>query len=215
MMRRCVQFALLVCCLALSGCADIVMLTTSSYRTSNSLAQKRIALLDFAGEGGQAVADVMAMKLLQAGFEVLERDRIQYVLYELQIGEQGYKELSDLEKAQKLGRVLNADAIVTGKLLRLVPPKSCYVGGDRLGFLYGGAQLAARAINVKTGEILWMATVEASLTAQTGKYLKYMDFLDEPCAELALSLRDSSYIDKTHERYTNKEIARLRASRGL
>jgi curli biogenesis system outer membrane secretion channel CsgG len=211
----------LVGCLSLAGDwrprADRVTVSTTCYWLPKAEVPKRIAVLDFEGQpAGKAITDVMVMTLLENGFTVLERDHLQDVLNEMQIAEEGYADLSDVQKAQKLGKILNADAILTGKLLRIDPPhaQKAKGGENRLAFLNGNIELAARAVNVKTGEIIWMSTINVIVESKTGKVVRYMDYVEEASDELVYSLKHPDYKEKKNAIYKGaSDIERLRKSR--
>jgi hypothetical protein len=228
--------ALLLVALWLPGCStlgglvggsgpkeDRITISSTCYWLPGATVPNRVAVLDFEGQrfqgggsrGGQALTDVMIMNLLENGFTVMERDHLQDVLAELEMGEKGYQQLSDVEKAQKLGKVLNAEAIITGKLLRQDPPRAMKAKGgkDKLAFGNGNVELAARAINVQTGEIIWMTTINTVAESKTGQMVRYSDYLDEACAELVYSLKHPDYKEKKNMMYKKQQITELRESR--
>ncbi len=199
--------------LAALGCAkDALYIHTVTYRAPNQPQARKMAVVDFAGEGGQAIADLLTLHLFRAGFQVVERDRIQDVIREAEMTLQGFKELSDLEKAQRLGRILNAEVIMTGRLLQLrrpayMPYKSSIFSPLRFRYALGGAQIAARAIDVRTGRVVWICLVQVNASAGKGEYLKLMDYVSQPCAELVRSFKNKSYRGRDVVLY-NSEIPR-------
>ena len=108
--------------------------------------------------------------------------------------------MSDVEKAQKLGKVLNTDVIVTGKLLARNYPRARQAKGkDQLAFGNGSVEIAARAIDVKTGKVI-----------------RYMDYMNEACAELVYSLKHTDYQAKKNAFFaTEPQIAKMREERGF
>lgn len=199
----------------LSGCGDRLILQTSTVRTPALTAVKRVAVVDFAGEsGGQAIADLVTINFILAGYEVVERDQLQDVIREISIGQQGFMEMSDAEKARVFGKILNADAIVTGQLVRQVIPHYEKEGSDRLVYESATLEIAARAFDAKTGQVLWTAVVNGTATAKDGKHLKVMDYINEPCRELVYSFSYPGYEDVTKV-FEGKEIQKLRMTRGF
>ena len=182
-----------------AGCArDTLYVHSVAYRSPDQPEAKKIAVVDFAGEGGQAIADMMTVHLFRAGYSVVERDRIHDVILEAQMTIEGFKEMSDIEKAQRLGRILDADVIVTGRLLKLRPPayaarKDFLTGEVRYRYPLAGAQIAARAIEARTGEVTWICLAHVNASAGKGKHLRIMDYVYQPCAELVKSFKDASF----------------------
>lgn len=229
----CAKQVLMGCLLILvcGGCGtiqkrDAISITSESYWLQEAAIPKRVAVLTFTGEklrdglvsaGGQAITDVVVKNLLQGGFVVLERDHFQDVLLEHGLIKGGEIDASDTEKARVLGRVLNADAIITGKLLRKSVPHAQRAGSkDKLAFLSGGVEMAARAIDVKTGQILWMCTLNVIVESKTGKIVRYPDYLNEACAELVFSLKNPNYVNKKNASFVKEtKIKELRESRQM
>ncbi len=198
-----------------AGCADRLILQTSTIRTPALKDVKRVAIVDFAGEtGGQAVADLVTINFIRAGYEVVERDQLQDVVREASIGHQGFMDLADEEKARIFGKILNADVIVTGQLVRQVIPRYEKKGEDRLVYESATLEVAARAFDAKTGQVLWTAVVNGTATAKTGQQLQVMDYINEPCRELVYSFKSPVYEDVSKV-YEGKEIEALRESRGF
>ena len=98
----------------LAGCGDRLILQTNTFRTPKLREVRRLAVVDFAGPYGQAVADMVTINFMRAGYTVVERDQLRDVIREILVGRQGMMDLSDEEKAKLFGKILNADVIVTG-----------------------------------------------------------------------------------------------------
>jgi curli biogenesis system outer membrane secretion channel CsgG len=144
--------------------------------------RRRIAVLDFdfASTGGgsywgwwngagpsKGVSDMLTNKLVQGGnFIVVERDRIQQILDEQDLGQSGRV---DAATAAQIGRILGVDAVVVGSITRFNLEEGSS-GTSVLGVSVGGrrgsadVRLTARLISTSTAEIL--AAVEGSGTAQ-------------------------------------------------
>jgi len=204
-------FGLLLICL-LAGCShDRMTLFSSATHMQSPSRYKQIAVVDFAGEGGAPIADTMTIKLLNAGFHIVERDRLKHLIYEQEMTEAGYQSLSDEEKARRLGQILNADAIITGRVSKLrapiyyikkltpIPTPFRFKPRFRPQVTYENAQLeiTGRAVDVRTGEVIWIGVVQVKLSAGKGDYLKLGDYISEPCAELVESFKNTNYIGYT------------------
>jgi curli biogenesis system outer membrane secretion channel CsgG len=201
MMNKNAYLLALVLPFAALGCwEDILTIDSTSLHARPVRKKSRVAVLDFAGKGGQAIADVMTMNLFKADFDVVERDRIVELVFEQQIGGEGYKRMSDVEKAKRLGRILNADYIFTGELVeasypRYSKPHSWLIEEPERQVAYAQARLdvVARAIDAKTGEIVWIGRSNVTCRAGSGKYLGVMDFISKPCAELTRAFGNTGY----------------------
>ena len=198
----------------LSGCGDRLILQTSTVHTTELPGVKRVAVVDFAGEHGQAVADLVTINLMRAGYEVVERDQLRDILREVEVGQEGFMDLSDAEKAQVFGKILNADAIITGQVVRKVVPYYKKKGDDRLVYESATMEIAARAFDARTGKVLWTAVVNGTATAKTGEQLLVMDYINEPCRELVYSMKNANYTDIARV-FTGSEIDRRRSERGF
>ena len=208
-------FVSTVCC----SCTDILTITSYSHKMTDTSIYKKIAVVDFAHEAGpalgRAISDVMVIQLFKAGYNVVERDRLRHILSEQIFTKDGYKEMSDEEKVEKLGKVLNADVIITGKVINIQPPGYRRSGSNRLAYSHADLQIAARAFDLKTSEIIWINVVDVSSKAETGKYLKIYDYIVDPCAELVDSFKNANYQNKSAQSYKNREIKRLRKDRSF
>ncbi len=207
----------LLTCLALPvvmGCGDRLILQTSSSRTAELRQVKRVAVVDFAGEHGQAVADVVTISLMRAGYEVVERDQLRDIIRELQVGKMNFMSLSDAEKAQVFGKILNADVILTGQVVRKVIPLYMKKGENKLVYESATMEIAARAFDAKTGKVFWTAVVNGTATSKTGEQLQVMDYINEPCRELVYCFKNPGYTDIARV-YEAKEITQRRQERGF
>lgn len=215
MTTRMLSCGSLLLLIPLVGCGDRLVLQTNTFRTNDLKQVKRIAVVDFAGErGGQAIADLVTINLLRAGYEVVERDELRDVVRELSLGKEGFMDMSDAEKATVFGKILNADVIMTGQIVRQIPPFYRKKGEDRLTYESATLELAARAFDARTGKVLWTAVVNGTATAKTGEQLKVMDYINEPCRELVYSFKNPNYCDIA-EVFQGLEIEDLREDRGF
>lgn len=93
---------------------------------------------------GQSFANALAGHLLEAGLNVVEREKVGQLLKEMRLGQSG---LIDASKLSEIGRLINADFILTG------------VGEVRMSgqstFL---ANTSMRLIEVATGQIVMISS---------------------------------------------------------
>jgi hypothetical protein len=198
----------------LCGCGDRLILQTRTVRKPQLRDVHRVAVIDFEGDYGQAIADLVTMNLMRADYNVVERERISDIIREAQVGKAGFMELSDAERARIFGKILNADVILTGQVIRQVIPYYQKKGDDRLVYESATLELTGRAFDARTGEQLWTAVVNGTATATTGKRLKVMDYINEPCRELVYSFANPTYTDVAKV-YEGPQIDELRAARGF
>jgi TolB-like protein len=108
------------------------------------IAKAKIAILEFQGLNEQAkkdnmgkmVTEIMTTSLVNSrAFNIIEREKLSKVLKEFQLSQTG---LIDAASAKEIGKILGADAIITGSVMML---------RERL-------RLDARIIDVGTGAIL-------------------------------------------------------------
>jgi curli biogenesis system outer membrane secretion channel CsgG len=171
--------------------------------------------VDFAGDyGGQALADILTMQLRRAGFQVVERDNLRRVVDEQKMGTQkeGTLDLTDKERLELIGRNITADIIITGELVRLVQVRYEREAEDRVKFPPATCELTARAVDSKTGRVVWTCVVNVTATARDGQYVKPIDPIVEACAELVESLKNTQYKDKTGS-YSGPKIGEMRKAR--
>jgi hypothetical protein len=180
---------LVACALLMAGCAkDILTIDTrSTHRGSPRSDRKRIAVVDFRGDGGQSVAEFLAMNLLRSGYDVVERDRIRDIVLEQQIGVDGFTKLSDVDKAESLGRVLNADVIMTGEVVTVRTPRVQEHDDDWATYSGARIELAARVFDARSGEILWLGHTNVTCQSGLARYLKLLDFIDRATKQLVES----------------------------
>ncbi len=198
-----------------SGCGDTLSIQCRSHRVDNPEEVKRVAIVDFAGEGGQAYADMLTMHLQRAGYNVVER---QYLsdLYKgaLQPAKEGDTDATLTERLSKIGRLLNADAVITGDLVNCVAPTYERESENRLRYVGGSCELAVRAFDVRTREVFWTIVINVSATAKNGQQLEVLDFADEACAELAEAFANAQYKDGQRF-FRGPEIEAMRGRRAF
>lgn len=136
---------------------------------------KRIAVLNFDGEKGGAASDIFVLGLMNSGFDVVERSKLESILREQRLGASGLLESST---AKNLGRIFAVDAIVAGSVIQYLPAQKrtvffspgdtvvitsgLYVveRGDNYVIYLTDAEVgvSARMIDVETGSVVWVAS---------------------------------------------------------
>lgn len=200
---------------AVAGCGDTVSIQSRSFRAAELQSVKTAAVVDFAGDsGGQAFADMLSMELMQAGYRVVERDNLRKVLDEQKMasGEAAKVDVTEKERLSVIGKNIAADLIITGELVRLVPARYERETENRVKFPPATCEVTARAVDSKTGRVIWTCVVNVTATAKDGKYVKPLDYINEACAELVLSLSDPKYGNKTGA-FRGKQIEDMRKAR--
>lgn len=165
---------------ALAGCGGNMQVAVNP--NANFTAVKRVAVVTFGGPQGGAAADAMTQYLVGYGADVVERQRLQSVLGEHQLGASG---VLDPSTVKRVGKLLGVDALIVGTVSDLTPSRSyvvqtggkVIVGGvtpieGRNVYPVGGVPgtpdaqiiasaasvgLTARMVDVETGSILWSA----------------------------------------------------------
>jgi len=136
---------------------------------------RRVAVLEFEGYGASGVADIFVMELMRSGFDVVERNKLDNLLREQELGISGK---IDPSTARSIGRILGVDAILTGSVSQYLPAQKrivyfspgdtpviipgLYVAerGDNYVVYLTDAEigLSARMIDVETGSVVWAAS---------------------------------------------------------
>jgi len=109
---------------------------------------------------GNAVADEFVLQLVGLNMNVVERFRLQTIMDEQNLGTSGR---IDPETAKRIGKLVGADAILTGTVTQYTPDRKdvMYVddgyGGRRQEIYLVDAEVgvSARMFDVETGEIVW------------------------------------------------------------
>jgi len=196
-----------------SGCADTLSVHARSFRQHPSDPVRRVAVVDFAGNTGQAAADMLTMHLQRAGYDVVERQYLSDMLRgALRPLEEGQTDATLTERVGKMGKLLNADAVITGDLVTLKAPRYERKSSERLKYSGAVCELAARAFDVRTREVFWTAVINVTATAKNGEYLGILAYMDEACAELAECFANPDYKQGART-YRGGEIRALRENR--
>jgi hypothetical protein len=165
--------------LFLGGCATPEVAVNSRADFSKI---HRVAVATFGGPGGDVGADLLTQDLLRHGADVVERQRLDALIHEQDMGTNG---VLDPKTMKKIGKVLGVDAIFLGTIANNVPSQSYLIPRSRRGGygyestpvpIAGGnvtagpatgiprtdivtsaaqAAIIARMVDVETGSILW------------------------------------------------------------
>jgi len=210
--RHVVSGILVLTAIVSGGCADTLSIHTQAFRLQTTEPIRRVAVVDFAGETGQAAADMLTMHLQRAGFEVVERQYLKDLLGEIEATKEGRTDATVVERVSKMGRLINADAVITGDLVKLNPPVFERKSKTRLAYEAATCELSVRAFDVRTREVFWTTWIDVAATAKTGEQLGVLDYLNEACAEVAESFVNKTYTDG-HRLYRGTDITKLRLAR--
>ena len=125
---------------------------------------RRVGVLNFVNylsfeNSGSAVADEFVRQLVMEGYDVVERGRIDELLREEKLSP---AEISG-EEAQKLGKRLGIDVLISGTVTRYLPEVNDYIyfqdeNGDikyQTFLKEAGVGVSVRMIDVKTGLVVW------------------------------------------------------------
>lgn len=206
---------LLIAAMAAPGCGDSLSIQTRSFQRPELRSVHAVAVVDFAGDsGGQAIADMLTMHLMHAGFQVVERDNLARVIDEQHMGaeDSGKLDISETERLSLIGRNIAADLVITGEVVRLVPARYERVSDTKVKFPPATCELTARAIESSTGRVIWTCVVNVTAMARDGNQLMPLDYINEACMELVTSLKDPKHGDRI-VRLQGVQIQKMRESR--
>lgn len=155
----------------LSGCAPR-MAVKSGYDFSKI---RRIAVLNFEGDNGGTASDIFIMELINQGFDVVERSKIDNILKEQDMGAAGR---IGPDTAKKIGNILGVDAIIAGSVGQYLPAQRRTVffpygetvvvtpglnmverGQDYVSYSTDAqVSISARMIDIESGSIVWASS---------------------------------------------------------
>jgi len=98
----------------LSGCATVkVPITVTHPAEINMKGYEQIAIAEISGNLGDDFADNLKHRLVESGrFKVVDRNKMNTILKELKLSQ---SDLMNPKKRAKLGRLMNASALITGR----------------------------------------------------------------------------------------------------
>jgi curli biogenesis system outer membrane secretion channel CsgG len=165
----------------LIGCATAPEVITDSYLKPEIDFSKyeRIAVMGFtdapnAAGSGKEIADIAGLEMLKKGYNILERNQVEFLLQEQKLGLSG---VLDPQTATQVGNILGVKAIVTGTVGTYHREK-VYQGGAEINlpwpmgpmkeltriFIPGGetlkyeVSLTIKMVDVETGIVVWIAS---------------------------------------------------------
>ncbi|MFH1074255.1 MAG: GNA1162 family protein [Candidatus Firestonebacteria bacterium] len=154
--------ALLIIAVFLSGCSSQRVAIKKDYDFSRI---KRVAVLGFSSHmdyrnSGDVVADEFVLQLMNKGFKIVERSKINSIL-----GEQQLYSANKIDEAtiKKVGKILGVDAILTGSVIKYIEDKNTVIYyNDKEGnpasqsyLQLAEVSVNARLFDVETGEVVW------------------------------------------------------------
>jgi len=145
---------------------------------------KRVAVMPFSGPKGDLAADMLTQSLVAQGADVIERRRLDDVMKEHSLS---VSSAFNPATAKELGRLLGVDALFLGTVAESTPPgtylvsaskdpymtsvtqvanKSIYSEGSVMGIpnsqllsTTANVSLVSRMVDVRTGSIMWSASM--------------------------------------------------------
>jgi len=152
----------LLCLSVLTGCGVRIVrpVTLESHKRPTFDLKKinKIAVLE-ASKGGQeqvGAADIMSLKLLDHGFNVIERSKIRDVMEENKLK---IKDDQDVRVARELGKLLNVNSIMIMGISELTQSQQNIPGRffkpPRIETVVS-AGITARLVDIQTSEVIWV-----------------------------------------------------------
>lgn len=151
---------------------------------ANFGAVRRVAVVTFGGPQGDLAADLLTQDLVAHGADVVERQQLSAILHEQHLATAG---ILDPRTVQEVGKILGVDALFVGTVAQsqeahsyvVTQPRHARVGGiaavggksvvsegpvlgvpdSQVVTTEAAASLVARMVDVKTGSILWSASM--------------------------------------------------------
>lgn len=130
--------------LASTGLLTSCVSTTSVIPAKGASSGPLLAVMPLEGEYGSQASDMIAQQLMERGYRVVERSRIEQVLHEL-----GYSSDNrfDSSTLPRIGNQLGVQRLFVGSITT--------IGGPLYSFDH--ANISLRLVSVSSGEILWAA----------------------------------------------------------
>jgi hypothetical protein len=178
---------------SLAGCAKDAVGVQSSFVRSNVAPRgefERIAVLDFEGAGGPAFADLVAQELMKAKYTAVERSALHAAIGELELGAADNESLNLDALRNQLGGVLLARVLIVGALVErtdaLSPGKNGATGAS-------GLLATCRAIDPKTGQVLWTGAVKAGAAIANGEFAGPLTAWRLAAQEIVRAYKENGY----------------------
>ncbi len=160
------------------GCATAPDMITDSYLKPEIDFSKfeRVAVMGFsdapnAAGSGKEIADIAGLEMLRKGYDVLERNQVEFLLQEQKLGLSG---VLDQQTATQVGNILGVKAIVTGTVGTYHREK-IYQGGAEINlpgpmeeltrFIIGPREtvryevsLTMKMVDIENGAVVWFGS---------------------------------------------------------
>jgi hypothetical protein len=121
-------------------------------------------------------SNALAAGFSKRGASLVERNQINALVLEQRLASRELMDLSDKEKAQRLGKLLKADLLVQGSVFVEKGGYRTSEGGT-LPFFSDTTGLTVSAIDTATGQVVWLNTTMAK------RYISSLDMRDSPTAQ--------------------------------
>ena len=150
-----------------------------SLTTTDALASARIAVMDFENRSqyggwrvGRGASDILTTHLVkETDFEIFERDRLESILKEQNLGTGGRL---DPSTAARIGKIIGVQYIVTGAVTEYGQSRSSSGGGGvRVGKRGYFTSVDVRIINATTGRIVFAETGSGSKSSVNVRVLGF------------------------------------------
>ena len=138
-----------------AGCSNVKVNTAPSMTTADLQKIKKVAVL--IGSGSQsagsteAFGDLLALELLGAGVDVVERKELDKVTGEQALSLSG---VTEADKAATLGRILAVDAILTGTVESSQEYSTGYFMGIGAGVKQGVKNAMVKVVDIERGNLI-------------------------------------------------------------
>jgi curli biogenesis system outer membrane secretion channel CsgG len=188
------------------GCMAVALALHVTALAAGAQSKPRVAVLAFENNTtlsilgsrlGFAAADEVTTQLVKSGeFTVIERSQIETLISEQKLGQSG---LVDAATAARIGRLLGAQAVITGSITQFsLDRKQAGMGVLSASYTEAESIVDVRMISVNTGEIL-VAAKGSGKKRFGGAAFKNMNFerdMDAGTAQQALRPAITQAVDK-------------------
>lgn len=188
-----VSLALVASAFLVSGCAKDAIGLQSSF-THAGVAPRgttdRVAVLDFEGVGGSAFADVLAQEMMRAKYNAVERSALRAVVDEREIGSKTADGLNLNALRRDVGAVTHASVHLMGAMVEQVDalePTGTSTAGANSVFV------TCRAVDPKTGQILWTGVVKAGAFMGRGDRVGPLTAWRTAAREIVRAYKEANY----------------------
>lgn len=123
-------------------------------------------------------SNALSTAFAKRGAQLVERNKINSLVYEQRLANNELMDLSDKEKAQRLGMLLKADLLIQGTVF--VEEGGFRTSANRGSpFFSDTTGMTVHAIDAATGEVVWLNTTMAR------RYVSSQDLLKDPSKQVS------------------------------